>query len=211
MEAGVHTVSSKMYEEIRNFILQIISQYEISQSTTQVGYVAFSNFASVDHSSNYGFSVGQFSSQASLTAAVGSLTRLPQPGRRTDLGLNLAVDQLTNRLNFPNSVIVIETDISDFPSLTVTAAKQIQGILDTEVVAVGVGVDAGNEQFSGELYAIATDPDSTHVYKTSDSSQESFESIFVPLVRELCDGEYIFPAVTCNPLTHNLFLLHTIR
>ena len=202
-------MSSERYQQMRSFVLQIISQYEISQSTTQVGYVAFSSFASIDQSSNYGFSFGQFSSQASLTAAVSSLTRLTGLGRRTDLGLNLAAQQLPNRPDVPNSVIVLETGTSDFASLTVTAAEQIQSVQTTEVIAVGVGVRATDEQFSRELYAIGTDPDSTHVYKTSDYSQESFDSIFVPLVRELCDGEY----VTCryvarDYLTGILFPFH---
>ena len=188
VETGKGLVSPKTFEEINEFVLRVISQYEISQTTTQVGYVAFSHTASVDSSSNSGFTFGEFDSQATLTTAVNDLVQLSQVGRRTDLGLDLAAAQLPNRPAVPNTVVVFATGISDIESSTVTAAQQLQAIQATEVIAVGVGGSTVNEQFSEELYAIGTNPDSTHVYKVSDT-QESFDDIYVPLVRELCDGK----------------------
>ena len=180
------SITSINFQAFLQFITRIINQYEISTTTTQVGIVLYSLTTSADAS--FSISIGSILDKTQLIQTILALQQLPQSGRRTDLALNLARQQLQSFRNaVPNVVIVLTTGQSDNTGLTFQAAQFLQSLEDTEVFVVGVSTDSSAE-FLDEMFAIGTNPDSDHVFTILDFERRSFNSIFKPIIEELCDG-----------------------
>lgn len=183
------SISSNNFQQILTLIVQIVDQFEIGATATQVGVISFSSTPSTD--SPFGINIGTLSDKEQLKQSILSLQQLAESGRRTDLALDVATRTLTSfRTDVPNAVVVISSGASDKSQQSVQAAGLLQLVSDTEVFVIGASavVDTTSE-FLEEVYAIGQDPDSEHVFMIHSFQQQSVNSIFQLLTKELCDGE----------------------
>ena len=180
------TISSVNFKSQLEFIIRIVNQYEISASSTQVGIISFSSTTSATNP--FGFSIGSILDKNQLVQAISSLQQFSDIGRRTDLALSHAYQDLQSfRSDVANVVVVITIGISNNPQTTTEAAQRLHSLEDTEVFTVAISTDTSDE-FLNEIYAIATDPDFDHGFVLNDFQRQSFDAIYGSLIAEICDG-----------------------
>ena len=185
-------ISSSNFQSLLQFIVRVVNQFEISIDATQVGVISYSSTTSTE--SPFSFNIGAFSESEQLIQAILSLQQLGGSGRRTDLALDLARQQLTSsRSSVPNVVIVVTSGISDQPQMTVQAGDLLLSVSDTEVFVIGIiAASDTTEDFLQEVYEIGQDPDSDHVFLIHTFQEQSINSIFQSITKEVCDGKITF-------------------
>ena len=180
------TISSVNFKSQLEFIIRIVNQYEISASATQVGVISFSSTTSVTNP--FGFSIGSILDKNQLVQAISSLQQFSGVGRRTDLALSRAYQDLQSfRSDVVNVVVVITTGISNNPQTTSEAAQRLHSLEDTEVFTVAISTDTSDE-FINEIHVIASEPNFDHGFVLNDFRHQSFDAIYGSLITEICDG-----------------------
>ncbi|XP_068680124.1 uncharacterized protein [Montipora foliosa] len=139
-----------------NFVKQIVNGFKVSKKDTHVGVIIFSSNARV---------VSGFDEHYDKRSVLAAIESIPYPGAGTKIGkaLDLASTQLYGksvRSGIPNMLIVL-TDGQSMDQVTGPA----QRLRDSGVTIFAVGIGGGYNL--AELKAMATDPDSQHVYRAS--------------------------------------------
>ena len=87
-----------------------------------------------------------------------------------------------DRPNVPNVAIIVTDGQSGNPPLTASEAKKAR---DAGITILAIGVGSGAR--TSELNAMATDPDSTHVYKADNF--DALTSLQALLSTKACEGK----------------------
>lgn len=182
-------VSDMNFKALLKLITEIMDQFEIGVSATQVGLISFDSRVST--ASMFGFEIGSFTTKQELKQYILSLQQLGDSGRNTHLALALARQQLMSfRSDASNAVIVITSGISENPQITSKNAEELQMVMNTEVFVIGTSsVQDSTEDFQQEIFSISETPDNDHVFMIHTFSEQSINSVFQSISRELCDGK----------------------
>ena len=170
------TMSIEDFQATKRFVSQLASEFQFGQAAARFGVVTFSNDAEVS------IKLGEFENAPSFEQAVSQIQY--QGGQtNTAAAINSATQQFlqNGRPGVHHAMFIITDSPSNNLEETLQAAANArsQGI-EVFVIAVGVFID------EVELYAIATDPDSQHLFLLRDFSSESFNNIIKPLAQRIC-------------------------
>lgn len=171
------------FENIKDYVRNFAGSFEFGSDAAQFGVVSFSYSANVDIP--LGTSSADFFSTLDGLTLQGGITS-------TADGINLAVDQFAanGRDNVPMVMLVITDGNSTDKASTMSAAAIARGMGIT-VFAIGIGsVD------ESELKEIASDPDESHAFLIDDFTSDSFKTVLLPLVQEICSRELLLS--TCS-------------
>ncbi|XP_068680125.1 von Willebrand factor A domain-containing protein 2-like [Montipora foliosa] len=157
-----------------NFVKQIVNGFKVCKKSTHVGVIIFSSNAKV---------ISGFDEHYDKRSVLAAIESIPYPGAGTKIGkaLDLARTQLyakSARSGIPNMLIVL-TDGLSMDQVTGPA----QRLRDSGVTIFVVGIGGGCSR--SELKAMATDPDSQHVYR---ASFKNLNSIVQSIKNRACAG-----------------------
>ena len=159
----------------KNFVANVIANFEIRANSTRVGLILFSDTASIV------IPLGSINNAQQLTTAINNVVYIGS-GTRTDIALDLVPTAFINaRINegIPRVVILLTDVYSNEPTLTAQAAARVHND-NIEVYAVGIG--GGVNEL--ELQIIASDP--SYVYLITNLSPEAFVEELRPLQLTAC-------------------------
>ena len=175
------SVGSGNFDTMKNFVANVIANFEIRANSTRVGLIRFSSTASIL------IPLGSINNAQQLTTAVNNVA-FTGGGTRTDLALDLVSTAFINaRVNegIPRVVILLTDGQSNEPTLTAQAAPRVHND-NIEVYSVGIGSGI-NE---AELEIIASDP--SYVYLITDFSPEAFAEELRPLQLTACESRFYY-------------------
>ena len=173
------SIGSANFVTMKNFVTDVIANFEIRANSTRVGLIRFSSTASIL------IPLGSINNVQQLTTAVNNVV-YTAGGTRTDLALDLVPTAFINaRVNegIPRVVILLTDGQSNEPTLTAQAAPRVHND-NIEVYSVGIG--SGIEE--AELHIIASDP--SYVYLITDFSPEAFAEELRPLQLTACTSKF---------------------
>ena len=181
---GSESISSADFDLMRTFAGSLVGHFTISPSDAHAGIVQFA-------SEGQGrVEIGLSSDLAAIQAAASAMTQIIG-GTDIQEGIALAQGELivAGRAGVPQVLIVLTDGEHNQPGDPVAEAEaaRAQG---TEIFAIAVG--AGPDL--PELSAIASDPDTNHVFAVSDF--DTLVTILEPLVQVVCP-----PTPTAPPPT----------
>ena len=166
------------FARLTTFVADVVSNFNIGPTATQVGVVQFSDSA---------FDEVVLGSINDKTQLITEITGIQYMGRGTNthLGIQYARNQITNngRSDFGKVLVVATDGRSNSPSLTLEEAR-ITKETGTIIIAIGIGdsVDLN------ELTSIATS--SKYVILIDEFSADAFSSILQLLTDQICLREW---------------------
>ena len=173
------SIGSENFVTMKNFVANVIANFEIRANSTRVGLILFSSNASIE------IPLGSINNAQQLTTAINSVVYIGSV-TSTDLALDLVPIAFINaRVNegIPRVVILLTDGQSSYPTLTAQAAPRVHND-SIEVYSVGIGSGI-NET---ELQIIASDP--SYVYLITNFSAEAFAEELRPLQLTACTSKF---------------------
>ena len=173
------SIGSENFVTMKNFVANVIANFEIRANSTRVGLILFSSNASIE------IPLGSINNAQQLTTAINSVVYIGSV-TSTDLALDLVPIAFINaRVNegIPRVVILLTDGQSSYPTLTAQAAARVHNE-SIEVYSVGIGSGI-NET---ELQIIASDP--SYVYLITNFSAEAFAEELRPLQLTACTSKF---------------------
>ena len=173
------SIESFNFVTMKNFVANVVANFEIRANSTRVRLIQYSDTASIE------IPLGSINNVQQLTTAINSVVYIGD-GTRTDLALDLVPTAFFNaRVNegIPRVVILLTDGQSNEPALTAQAAARVHND-NIEVYSMGIG-DGINE---AELQIIASDP--SYVYLITDFSAEAFAEELRPLQLTACTSKF---------------------
>ena len=173
------SIGSSNFVTMKNFVNNIVSNFDIGDNKTRIGIIEFSTTSSIL------LSLGSINNTNQLNTFIDNITYL-NSGTRTDLALNLlptAFNTSRTSQGIPRVAIVLTDGQSNQPQLTITAAQAIHNTTSITVYALGIGsgIDIN------ELNTIATS--SSNVFLISNFSPSQFAAILLPLRVTACTSK----------------------
>lgn len=173
------SVGSDSFTMLTSFVADIVSQFNIGPTATQVGVVRFS-FSVSDE-----ILLGSVTDPMQLMTQILGIQYIPG-GTLTHLGIENAHNQITNfgRAGFKKVLIVATDGAASNPTLTVEEAglAKEDGIT---VIALGIG----DQIVLSELMNIASEPADDTVILANEFSSEALSSILNQLTTQICIRE----------------------
>ncbi|XP_069108623.1 LOW QUALITY PROTEIN: cartilage matrix protein-like [Argopecten irradians] len=171
------SVGSSNFQLQKDFIVNFINKMTISVTDVLVGVVTFSTLPT------YVIPLMKNRDKASLLANVGAI-RYIRGSTNTGIAIEYVIQHALsgtsgNRLDVPDTLIVMTDGQSNNKSLTLTAARHLHAT-GTDIYAIGIG-DGVNKD---EIGAIASDPTKVKVV----SSFQGLGTISDTLFRETCQS-----------------------
>ena len=174
------SIGSSNFVTMKNFVNNIVSNFDIGDNNTRIGIIEFSTTASIIlplGSINNTNQLNNF-----ITSNISYIGRLT----RTDLALNLlptAFNTSRTSQGIPRVAIVLTDGRSSQPHLTIIAAQTIHNTgITVYALGIGSGVDIN------ELNTIATS--SNNVFLISNFSASQFTAILLPLRVTACTSKF---------------------
>ena len=175
------SIGSGNFITMKNFVANVITNFEIRANSTRVGLIQYSDIASIE------IPLGSINNAQQLTIAINSVVYISS-GTSTDLALDLVPTAFINaRVNegIPRVVILLTDGRSNNPTLTAQAAARVHNE-NIEVYSVGIGEGIDET----ELHIIASDP--SYVYLITDFSPEAFAEELRPLQLTACTSKFYY-------------------
>ena len=173
------SVGSSNFANLRNFVVDVIAQFEIRANSTRVGVIRYASSAAIV------IQLGSINNVQQLTTAINNIA-FTGGGTSTHAALDLVPTAFVNaRINegTPRVVILITDGLSNNPTLTAEAATRVHNE-NIIVYAVGIGSNV-NEV---ELQAIASD--SRFVFRITDFTPGAFAEELRPLQMTACTSKF---------------------
>lgn len=173
------SVGSANFENMKDFVNNIVSNFEIGADKTRVGIIKFQRNASII------LPLGSINNGTQLNDFIKNIPYFGR-GTRTDLALNLVIPVFnTSRTSqgIPRVTIVCTDGRSSRPSLTFQAA---QAVHDAGISVYSLGI--GRNINESELNAIATS--SNHVFYIDSFSASDFADIVLLLQTSACTSKF---------------------
>ena len=173
------SVGSSNFANLRNFVVDVIAQFEIRANSTRVGVIRYASSAAIV------IQLGSINNVQQLTTAINNIA-FTGGGTSTHAALDLFPTAFVNaRINegTPRVVILITDGLSNNPTLTAEAATRVHNE-NIIVYAVGIGSNV-NEV---ELQAIASD--SRFVFRITDFTPGAFAEELRPLQMTACTSKF---------------------
>ena len=171
------SISPDDFETVKEFVLKFTNEFQIGPNRARFGVITFSNDARVN------INLGEINAAFEFRKAVNQIQF--QPGlTNTAAAIELARQQFrqNGRQDTPHVLLVVTDGRSNDRDATLQAAANTRAH-DIEVFTIGVGSNVDTD----ELNAVASDPDSKHVFLLADFS---FDSLLQPLAKRVC-GKYL--------------------
>lgn len=171
------SISPDDFETVKEFVLKFTNEFQIGPNRARFGVITFSNDARVN------INLGEINAAFEFRKAVNQIQF--QPGlTNTATAIELARQQFrqNGRQDTPHILLVVTDGRSNDRDATLQAAANTRAH-DIEVFTIGVGSNVDTD----ELNAVASDPDSKHVFLLADFS---FDSLLQPLAKRVC-GKYL--------------------
>ena len=174
------SIGSRNFVTMKNFVNNIVSNFDIGDNQARIGIIEFSTNASLI------LPLGSINNTNQLNTFIGNISYIGR-GTRTDLALNLLLTAFnTSRTShgIPRVAIVLTDGRSNQPQLTIIAAQTIHNTTGITVYALGIGsgIDIN------ELNTIATS--SNNVFLISNFSPSQFTAILLPLRVTACTSKF---------------------
>ena len=171
------SISPDDFETVKEFVLKFTNEFQIGPNRARFGVITFSNDARVN------INLGEINAAFEFRKAVNQIQF--QPGlTNTATAIELARQQFrqNGQQDTPHVLLVVTDGRSNDRDATLQAAANTRAH-DIEVFTIGVGSNVDTD----ELNAVASDPDSKHVFLLADFS---FDSLLQPLAKRVC-GKYL--------------------
>ena len=171
------SISPDDFETVKEFVLKFTNEFQIGPNRARFGVITFSNDARVN------INLGEINAAFEFRKAVNQIQF--QPGlTNTAAAIELARQQFrqNGRQDTPHILLVVTDGRSNDRDATLQAAANTRAH-DIEVFTIGIGSNVDTD----ELNAVASDPDSKHVFLLADFS---FDSLLQPLAKRVC-GKYL--------------------
>ena len=174
------SIGSNNFVTMKNFVKNIVSNFDIGDNQTRIGIIEFSTTASII------LPLGSINNTNQLNTFIDNIAYL-NSGTRTDLALNLlptAFNTSRTSQGIPHVAIVLTDGRSNQPQLTIIAAQTIHNTTSITVYALGIGsrIDIN------ELNTIASS--SSNVFLISNFSPSQFTAILLPLRVTACTSKF---------------------
>lgn len=157
--------------------MKVTNEFQIGRNRARFGVITFSNNARVN------INLGEINAPFEFRKAVNQIPF--EPGlTNTAAAIELARQQFrqNGRQDAPHVLLVVTDGRSNDRDATLQAAANTRAH-DIEIFMIGVGSNVDTD----ELNAVASDPDSKHVFLLGDFS---FGSLLKPLAKRIC-GKYL--------------------
>ena len=157
--------------------MKVTNEFQIGHNRARFGVITFSNNARVN------INLGEINTAFEFRKAVNQIPF--EPGlTNTAAAIELARQQFrqNGRQDAPHVLLVVTDGRSIDRDATLQAAANTRAH-DVEIFMIGVGSNVDTD----ELNAVASDPDSKHVFLLGDFS---FGSLLKPLAKRIC-GKYL--------------------
>lgn len=180
------SLSSSNFQSLNEFLIRIVTQYQVSRSSTQVGLVTFGGSVSAGD-----ITIGSIPDRDRLIQAIRNRPLVTGSGRRDlHVGLRRAYEQINSlQSTSSNVVVVITTGLSADPEATVSTAQLLHSVEDIEVFVISVNSLLSSQELLNEFDQVISKPRNNHVFELTSFQKQSFNTIFGPLVKEFCDGK----------------------
>ena len=172
-------VGSFNFVTMKNFVANVVTNFQIRANSTSVGLILFFFNASIE------IPLGSINNAQQLTTAINSVDYI-SGYTRTNLALNLVPTAIINaRVNegIPRVVILLTDGQSNEPTLTAQAAPRVHDNIEVYSVGIGSGIN------EAELQIIASDP--SYVYLITDFPPEAFAEELRPLQLTACTSKLV--------------------
>nr|KAG5687842.1 hypothetical protein BaRGS_016950 [Batillaria attramentaria] len=166
------------FNKTLDFIKSIVDGFTVGSNNVRFGMITFAKTVSSR------FRLNSYSSRAAVKSAVGRTPFASGGSTNTHLGLKYAADTTLKtyygaRSNAVQMVVVITDGQSSNNTATLEQAKRLR---DKGVIIFAVGVGSSIDR--NELNAMASDPDSDHVFTVSSAS--AMDDIKETLQEKIC-------------------------
>ena len=151
------SIGSFNFATMKNFVANVIANFEIRANSTRVGLIQYSDTASIE------ILLGSINNVQQLTTAINSIVYIGS-GTSTDLALDLVPNAFINarvKEGIPRVMILLTDGQSNNPTLTAQAAARVHNN-NIEVYSVGIGSGISET----ELQIIASNP--SYIYLITD-------------------------------------------
>lgn len=171
---SIETSGAGNFDRCKNFVKDMISNFDISQSGTHVGVVQFASRSFVN------FTFNEYYDKASIVKAIDDI---PMLYGGTNLGKALTTTRtdlfdVGSRSSVPRILIVMSDGASEDAVDGPSKALRDEGII---IFSLGIGNNINKQ----ELNTIATDPDSDHVFTSGFNELNSVVSL---IEQKACPG-----------------------
>ena len=178
------SVGSSNFQNVRNFVSNLVSQLEIGPDNTQVGLINF------DSSYRVEFHLNTHQDSSSLVRAIANIP-YSGGGTNTAAALTILLSEFSTvngarqlQEGIPRVAIVVTDGHSNSRTATITAANNLHA---NNIIVYAVGVGSGIDTV--ELNAIASDPDSQYVHLLSTFNVNELRDLQESLDSEACQGK----------------------
>ena len=156
----------------------LVDEFMIGPSATQVGVVVYSDSASVV------FNLAQFPNKIDLLNEISNLNPTTSGGTNTAQGIQVGAQQFTGpgSRTTARRVMIVVTDGRSNNDAATTAQANAARAANIELFAFGIGNNVNVE----ELDDIANDPDAEHRFQASDFSMGSLSSFVSQFSTQIC-------------------------
>ena len=183
-------LSSADFQSLNSFMINIVNQFEISESTSRFGLLMFGG----DEGVSTHIRLGSMSDKTELIQLVRTRQRpVTNSGKRQ---LHEAIEEAGNQLSnsaspTTNVVVIFLTGPSDDPAAAINEAMSLHSNENTEIFVIYISSHGITDQVNNELTGIASMPPVDHVFTLYNYRKRGFDDIFDVLVKEFCDGEHV--------------------
>ena len=178
------SVGSSNFQNVRNFVSNLVSQLEIGPDNTQVGLINFASSPRIE------FHLNTHQDSSSLLRAIASIP-YTSGGTNTAAPLTTLLSAFSTvngarplQEGIPRVAIVVTDGHSNSRTATITAANNLHA---NNIIVYAVGVGSGIDTV--ELNAIASDPDSQYVRLLSTFNVNELRDLQESLDSEACQGK----------------------
>ena len=178
------SVGSSNFQNVRNFVSNLVSQLEIGPDNTQVGLLNFASSPRIE------FHLNTHQDNSSLVRAIANIP-YTSGGTNTAAALTTLLSEFSTvngarplQEGIPRVAIVVTDGQSNSRTATITAASNLHA---SNIIVYAVGVGSGIDIV--ELNAIASDPDSQYVRLLSTFNVNELRDLQESLDSEACQGK----------------------
>ena len=178
------SVGASNFQNVRDFVANLVSQLEIGPDSTRVGLINFASSATVQ------FSLNTHQDSSSLLQAI-AIVPFTGGGTNTAAALTTLLSEFSTvngarplQEGIPRVTIVVTDGQSNNPTATIVAANNVHA---SNIIAFAVGV--GSNIPIAELNAIASDPDSRFVRLLSTFNADELRDLQELLSSEACQSK----------------------
>ena len=179
------SVGSSNFQNVRNFVSNLVSQLEIGSDNTQVGLINYGSSYRIE------FHLNTHQDSSSLLRAIGNVPYTNGASTNTGAALTTLLSEFSTvngarplQEGIPRVAIVVTDGHSNSRTATITAANNLHA---NNIIVYAVGVGSGIDTV--ELNAIASDPDSQYVRLLSTFNVNELRDLQESLDSEACQGK----------------------